>query len=63
MIEKSGQMLSPCVEINGYMLSDISGAEVEIWMLANGLVQPNERTPDAPTDQACSKHNHLFAKT
>ena len=26
MIEKSGQMLSPCVEINGKMLADISGA-------------------------------------
>jgi len=29
MIEKSGQMLSPCVEINGQMLPDISGEEVE----------------------------------
>src|SRR5688572_21483062 len=28
MIEKSGQMLSPCVEINGRMLADISGEEV-----------------------------------
>ena len=34
MIEKSGQMLSPCVEINGHMLPDISGEEVEAWMLA-----------------------------
>jgi glutaredoxin len=29
MIEKSGQMLSPCVEVNGQMLADISGEEVE----------------------------------
>ena len=35
MIEKSGQMLSPCVEINGHMLPDISGEEVEAWMLAH----------------------------
>src|ERR1700723_4254176 len=35
MIEKSGQMLSPCVEINGKMLADISGEEVEMWMLSN----------------------------
>src|SRR3569833_1089939 len=28
MIEKSGQMLSPSVEINGHMLPDISGEEV-----------------------------------
>ena len=39
MIEKSGQMLSPCVEINGHMLPDISGDEVEAFMLAKGLVQ------------------------
>ena len=31
MIEKSGQMLSPCVEINGQMLADISGEEVEAY--------------------------------
>jgi monothiol glutaredoxin len=63
MIEKSGQMLSPCVEINGHMLPDISGDEVEAWMLANGIVQPNDRLPDAPTNQSCSKHTHLFAKS
>jgi glutaredoxin len=38
MIEKSGQMLSPCVEINGHMLPDISGEEVEAWMLATNVV-------------------------
>ena len=54
MIEKSGQMLSPCVEINGHMLPDISGEEVEAWMLANKIVVPNDRTPDAPTNQPCA---------
>ena len=54
MIEKSGQMLSPCVEINGTMLPDISGEEVEAWMLANQVVTPNERVPDAPTNQPCA---------
>jgi len=29
MIEKSGQMLSPCVEVNGHVLADVSGDEVE----------------------------------
>ena len=62
MIEKSGQMLSPCVEINGHMLPDISGEEVEAWMLANKIVQPNDRVPEAPTNQSCSRHTHLFAK-
>ena len=54
MVEKSGQMLSPCVEINGKMLPDISGEEVEAWMLANQVVRPNDRTPDAPTNQPCA---------
>ena len=54
MIEKSGQMLSPCVEINGQMLPDISGEEVEAWMLANDVVTPNDRVPDAPINQPCA---------
>ena len=62
MIEKSGQMLSPCVEINGHMLPDISGDEVERWMLAKNIVTPNDRVPEAPTNQSCSKHTHLYAQ-
>jgi glutaredoxin len=54
MIERSGQMLSPCVEVNGQMLADISGDEVEAYLLANKLVQPNERAADAPTNQPCA---------
>src|ERR1700709_2384059 len=54
MIEKSGQMLSPCVEVDGRMLPDISGDEVEAYLLANGLVNQNARTPDAPTNQPCA---------
>jgi monothiol glutaredoxin len=54
MIEKSGQMLSPCVEVNGKMLPDISGEEVEAYLLANKLVEPNTRAADAPTNQPCA---------
>jgi monothiol glutaredoxin len=54
MIEKTGQMLSPCVEINGHMLPDISGEEVEAWMLANHVVTPNDRLPDSPINQPCA---------
>ncbi len=54
MIEKSGQMLSPCVEVNGRMLPDISGEEVESFLLANGLVTVNEKAPDAPINQPCA---------
>ena len=54
MIEKSGQMLSPCVEINGKMLPDISGEEVESYLLANQLITANDRVPDAPINQPCA---------
>ncbi len=54
MVEKSGQMLSPCVEVNGRMLADVSGAEVEAHLIAHGLVQPTDCPADAPIDQACA---------
>ncbi|MBI3848941.1 MAG: glutaredoxin [Verrucomicrobia bacterium] len=54
MIERSGQMLSPCVEINGRLLADVSGEEVEAYLLANRLVGSTEREADAPTNQPCA---------
>jgi glutaredoxin len=54
MIEKSGQMLSPCVELNGHMLADVSGEEVEAYLLAHGFVGSTEREADAPTNQPCA---------
>ncbi len=54
MIEKSGQMMSPCVEVNGHMLPDISGDEVEAYLLAKSLVQSVDHQADAPTNQPCA---------
>ena len=54
MIEKSGQMLSPCVEVNGRMLPDVSGEEVEAYLLANNIVAQNDRQPDAPINEPCA---------
>ena len=54
MIEKSGQMLSPCVDVNGHMLADVSGEEVEAYLLANKLVGTTDRPADAPTNQPCA---------
>ncbi|MBI4658743.1 MAG: glutaredoxin [Verrucomicrobia bacterium] len=58
MIEKSGQSLSPCVEINGHMLADVSGDEVEAYLIKAGLVQATTAVADAPTNQACDAHHH-----
>jgi len=53
MVAKSGQPLSPCVEINGHMLADVSGEEVESYLLAQGLAKPNDRVPETPLNAPC----------
>jgi len=58
MIEKSGQSLSPCVAIDGHLLADVSGDEVEIYLLKAGLVQPTSVVADSPTDRSCDAHHH-----
>jgi monothiol glutaredoxin len=58
MVQKSGQSLSPCVEIDGHMLADVSGDEVEAYLLKAGVVQPTVVVADAPTDRACDAHHH-----
>lgn len=58
MEQRSGQPLSPCVEVNGVMLADISGEELEAYLLKEGLVQPNEKTTDVPLNAPCSDAEH-----
>lgn len=58
MVQLSGQQLSPCVIVNGVMLPDISGEEVEQYMLEQGLIQPNSTTPEHPTNTACTDAEH-----
>ena len=58
MEQKSGQPLSPCVEVNGTMLADISGEELERWMLQQGHVGQTERTTSVPLNAACSDAEH-----
>lgn len=40
MVMKSGQPLQPCVEVDGEMIADVSGEEVEAWLLQKGIVKP-----------------------
>jgi glutaredoxin len=55
MIQKSGQEFSPCVEVNGRMLADISGEELENFLLSSNLVQPTTREAEAPLNR-CGCH-------
>ena len=58
MVRKSGQPLSPCVEIDGVMLADISGEEVENYMLANNLVKASGTKVDIALNAGCSAEEH-----
>ena len=54
METKTGQPLSPCVEINDKMLADVSGDEVEEYLIENKLVQENAADAGVPTNAPCA---------
>jgi len=58
MVRLSGQPLSPCVVIDGVMLADVSGEEVENYLLANNLVRPNDEAVDVPLNAPCTDEEH-----
>ena len=55
MEQLSGQPLSPCVVVNGVMLPDLSGEELENYLVSNGLVEKSSRETDVPLDSCCSR--------
>lgn len=63
MMRKSGQSLSPCVEIDGVMLADVSGEEVENYLLSNHLVEPSETPFDASTNVGCANEDSATMAT
>jgi glutaredoxin len=58
METKSGQSLSPCVEINGTMLPDVSGEEVEQYLIEHKLVQPSGADTGVPLNAPCATEQH-----
>ena len=58
MEQLSGQPLSPCVVVNGTMLADISGEELEQYLLDNGLVGTTERSTSIPLNAPCTDEQH-----
>jgi glutaredoxin-related protein len=58
METKSGQPLSPCVEINGHMLADVSGEEVEHYLIENKVVEASDAATDVPTNAPCPNELH-----
>ena len=58
MEQLSGQPLSPCVVIDGKMLADISGEEVEAYMLQNSIVGDASKSTSVPLNAPCSDEEH-----
>lgn len=58
METKSGQPLSPCVEINGKMLADVSGEEVEEYLIENNFVHASDAATEVPTNAPCASEQH-----
>lgn len=58
MEQKSGQSLQPTLEVNGVMLPDISGEELEAYLLKNNLTAPSTATTNVPLNSACTDAEH-----
>jgi glutaredoxin len=58
METKSGQPLSPCVEINGHVLPDVSGEEVEKYLIDNKVVQSSDALTGVPLNAPCPSEVH-----
>lgn len=50
---RSGQKLSPCVVVNGQMLADISGEELENWLVERNLVQRSNAPVGISINSSC----------
>ena len=60
MVTRSGQPLQPTLEIDGQILPDVSGEEVEGWLIQNGYVKSSTAATDVPIDKACAAPSGAF---
>ncbi len=58
MEQKSGQSLQPTLEVNGVMLCDISGEELEAYLVKNELTKPSDAPVNVPLNSACTDAEH-----
>lgn len=57
MVLASGQQFQPCVEINGVMLADVSGEEVEAYLNEKVLVASSDASTGVALDAPCETHD------
>lgn len=53
MVKETGQTMQPCIAIDEYVLIDVSGEEVEAWLIENNYVQASDEETEVPIDRAC----------
>jgi monothiol glutaredoxin len=53
MVQRTGQTMQPCIAIDEHILIDVSGEEVESWLIAQGYVDASDEEPEVPIDRAC----------
>ena len=58
MVQKSGQPLQPTLDIGGRMVADISGEELEAWLIKEGVVNQSGNSVDVPINSACTDEEH-----
>jgi len=58
MEQRSGQPLSPCVVVDDTMLADVSGEEVEAYLLENNFVGNSDKSTDVPLNAPCTDEQH-----
>lgn len=63
MVQLSGQHLAPCVIINDVMLADVSGEEIENYMLANDLICSNNMEPEEAINCGCHSGEHAVLRS
>jgi len=52
MEQRSGQPLCPCIEVDGHMLADVSGEELERWLIQNEYVCKDAGAAAVPSHTA-----------
>ena len=58
MEQISGQSLTPCVLVGDVLLADVSGAELESYLLQQKLVAPTDHAAAVPLHGCCSDVEH-----
>lgn len=53
MVERTGQTMQPCIAIDDHVLIDVSGEEVEAWLIEHKYVEQSDTETEVPIDRAC----------